>query len=86
MGGLITWYMSTGTAAVPGWPVALPVTVERGALGAAQAAWQAARRAWREPCAEAPPQAAIEAASNASQTDLTTAVLTYRPAYRFQRR
>jgi hypothetical protein len=32
----MTWYMSTGTDAVPGVPVAAPVTVERGAeLGAA---------------------------------------------------
>ena len=29
-GGLITWYIRTGTVAVPGLPVATPVTVDRG--------------------------------------------------------
>src|SRR5690348_8999255 len=30
-GGLITWYMSTGTVAFPGLPVPVPCTVEPGA-------------------------------------------------------
>jgi hypothetical protein len=86
MGGLMTWYMSTGTVAVPGCPVALPVTVECGVLGATHAAWH---EAWCDRCeawAVAPPQAATAAPSKASHNDLAAMVLTRWPAYRFQRR
>ena len=47
-GGLITWYMSTGTFAVPGVPVAMPVTVECGVVPVIVAWWLvwAGRVAW----------------------------------------
>ena len=91
----MTWYINSGTAAVPGLPVALPVTVERGVVervlvGAEQAAWQEARERFLAAWAVAPPQpassAAVRRGANAVAPYFHSAVRNTQSAYRFPRR